>query len=150
MATEQIARGPAAVLVLLPDLELAVDQHRVGDLQTLDGVAYSLLGMRWREAGAVNADHTQPVGRITLVPCLHIRQRPDRVGPAEIPELDQHRLPSLEDACLRPIRVGPRQLRGKQRRDNRVYRSPQTRALADRADHLQLDESVELDRVLHR
>src|ERR1700683_1197348 len=115
MPVEQIARGPATVLVLLPDRELAVDQHGVGYLQALDRVAYRLLGMGRRKAGTVNANHTQPIGGVALVPCLHIWQRPDRVWSAEIPELDQHRLSPLEDACLSPVRVDPRQLRGKQR-----------------------------------
>ena len=36
-AVEEVARRPARVFVVAPELELRVDQHRVADAQALDG-----------------------------------------------------------------------------------------------------------------
>jgi hypothetical protein len=43
----------------------------------------------------VDADHTQPVVRVALVPRLQVWERPQRVDAAEVPELDEHGTPAL-------------------------------------------------------
>src|ERR1700683_4506776 len=89
-SVEQITRRPALVLVLLPQLQLAVDQHRVLDAQAGDSVPDRSLVARRVKAGAVHADHAQASLPIALVPSPHIRQRAQRVGATEVPELHQH------------------------------------------------------------
>jgi hypothetical protein len=60
------------------------------DLQAGDRRADRLLVLAGREAGGVDGHHAQTVAGVALVPCLDVRQRPQRAGTAEVPELDEH------------------------------------------------------------
>ena len=59
IAVEQIARRPADVLVLLPDLVVDVDHDRVLDAEALDGGGHGVRVLRRLEPGRMNADHAQ-------------------------------------------------------------------------------------------
>ena len=104
--------------------QLGVDQHRVLDSQASDGIPDGLLLAGGVEARAVDPDHSQARLAVALVPCLQVGQGPDRVGSAEVPELDQRGAPLL-DRRNRPGRIDPGQLRGKQRRSDVVVGNPQ-------------------------
>src|SRR3954470_23965697 len=90
LLVEEVARRPPRVLVEVPDLHVGVEQDRVLDAQPRDGLARGGVVARGREAGRVHADDAQPGGRVALVPGLDVRQRAQRAGAAEVPELDQH------------------------------------------------------------
>ena len=76
---KQEAGRPAPVAELLPQLELDVDQHRVGDLQARHRRLDRLGITRWLKAGGVGADHPQAGILVALVPGLHVRLGADRV-----------------------------------------------------------------------
>ena len=94
---------------------------RVLDAQPRDGRAHGVLVARGLEAGAVHADDAQAVGRVALVPRLDVGQRAQRVGAAEVPELDQHRAAALLVHAQRRD-VDPGQARRERRRRDGVDR----------------------------
>jgi hypothetical protein len=91
----EVARGPALVAVEVPDLQALVDHHGVLDAQALDRRDDVGDGTGGREAARVYADDAQPVAGVALVPGLEVREGAQRVDPAEVPELDQHRASAL-------------------------------------------------------
>jgi hypothetical protein len=95
LPVEEVARRPCLVLVLLPEPELRVEQHGVLDPQPRDRRADLLGILRRRIRAGVHGDDAQPGRGVALVPAADVVQRAQRVGPAEVPELDQHRPPEL-------------------------------------------------------
>ena len=97
---EQVARRPAEVLVLVPDLAARRRSRPGSSIPSRATAALDRVGVGGgREAGRVNADHAQAVALVALVPGLQVGQRAHRVRPAEVPELDQHRAGRAAGPC---------------------------------------------------
>ncbi len=107
---EQIAGRPAEVVVVGERLQLGVDQHRVLDPESLHGRGDVVGVGRWGKAGGVHTDHLQALVAVALVPCPQVGEGADRVGPTEVPELDQHGPAALlvhsQRLDVQPARLG--------------------------------------------
>ena len=92
---EEVARRPRLVAVLLPQREVRVEQDGMLDAQPRDRGADLLGVLRRRIAAGMDGDHAQAGRGVARVPGLHVAQRAQRVGAAEVPELDEHGAPEL-------------------------------------------------------
>ena len=94
-AIEQVARGPAAVAVLLPDREVGIEHDRVGDVELLDCRARHLGVAPNEYAGECTPITRSAELAVARVPLADVRQRPVRVDPGAVEELDQDRAADL-------------------------------------------------------
>ena len=112
LGAEQVARGPAEVLVFAPHDELEIDQNGIFDAEPRDCGAHVVWVLRRLEPRASGrrspADRPRRSARATpsctAACCIEF-------GAAEVPELDQHRLAALR-SMLQLRDVAPRQIAG--------------------------------------
>ena len=82
----QVAPRPAGVLVVLPQREVGVEQHRMHDPQPRHGVAHVRPRRRSpRKPGECTDTTASPRSRVALVPRLQVGQRAQRVAAGRSP-----------------------------------------------------------------
>ncbi len=122
----QVATGPARVLVVLPEREGGVEQHRRARCPDARLPPAPRPRRRWlaKPRRSARTRRRGPRRRgVALVPRLQVRQRPQGVGPAEVPELEQHR-PAAQLLHAQRLAVDPRRPGRERRRRDLVVRRP--------------------------
>ena len=85
--------GPVVVGERLPDRVVAVERDRVLDAHVRRRPAHVLDVAFERELGRVDADHDQPLIRVSLGPGADVGERPEPVDARVRPEVGEHDLP---------------------------------------------------------
>lgn len=87
---DQVVGRPGIVVVLVPDLVIAIDGNRELEAKAFDCIGNILRIFREGEFGGMHADDDEAVGSIQLIPSAKIRESSDAVDTRVFPEIDQH------------------------------------------------------------
>jgi len=85
----EVQRWPVVVVECPPDRVVVVHRHRIGDVHLRDGAVNVVEVALELELGSLHPDDDEPVSRVLVRPCPHVRQRADPVDARVGAEADQ-------------------------------------------------------------
>ena len=97
LRVHEIMRRPIFIVEGLPDGEIGIDRHRIGDAQSRHGVLHIGDVFLKGEFGRMHAQHHQTMILVFLRPGFDVRQRPQAIDAGVGPEIHHHDL-AAQDA----------------------------------------------------
>jgi len=94
LIVEEVLRRPSVVTERAPDGEVVVDGDGIRQSVVADSpvdIAGVLAELKLRR---VHADDDQPERRVSAIPLLHVRGRPNPIDARVLPEIHDHDLPA--------------------------------------------------------